>query len=74
MSRLSRLRRARAAANKALASALSELDPKDPLKLARVSDLYLAVGSHRKAADYLSRAKNRAGSIEALESMIKSNK
>jgi len=66
-----RLRRDRARNHKALALALSELDPKDPLQLAKVSELYLAIGRNRKAADYLARAKNRAGGLAALETLMK---
>jgi hypothetical protein len=64
-----RIRRKRANASKALILALSELDPKDPLQLAKISELYLAIGSNRKAAEYLARAKNRAGGLETLEAM-----
>jgi hypothetical protein len=66
-----RLRRKRAAAHKELASSLAELNPQDPLQLAKISDLYLTVGSARKAAEYLARAKNRAGGLEALATMRK---
>lgn len=66
-----RLRRQRVEANKELVAALSELDPRDPLQLARISDLYLVIGSVRKAAEYLSRAKNRAGGVETLETQRK---
>ncbi|MCI0444155.1 hypothetical protein L0152_13215, partial [bacterium] len=66
-----RMRRQRTRTNKALALALSELDPKDPLQLAGISELYLAIGSTRKAADYLARAKNRAKGLADLETLMK---
>lgn len=66
-----RLRRKRAETNKALGLALTKLDPKDPLQLARVSELYLAIGSNRKASIFFTRAKNKAGGIEALEALMK---
>ncbi|MCI0445906.1 hypothetical protein L0152_22165, partial [bacterium] len=65
------MRRQRAKTNKVLALAISELDPKDPLQLDRISELYLAIGSTRKAADYLASAKNRAGGLAALETLKK---
>ncbi|MCI0614695.1 zinc-ribbon domain containing protein, partial [bacterium] len=66
-----RMRRQRAKTNKVLALAISELDPKDPLQLDRISELYLAIGSTRKAADYLASAKNRAEGLVALETLKK---
>ena len=58
-----RCRRARRVAKQSqarLQAALSRLDPRDPAQLAAVGMLYLELGSRRKAAEFLRRAKNRA--------------
>jgi hypothetical protein len=51
-------KRRRAEANARLAASLHSLDPRNPTQLAELASLYLEVGSSRKAAEFLRRAKN----------------
>ena len=65
-------RRSRAATQ--LAERLEALDPHDPSQLAEIASLYLAIGSSRKAAEFLRRAKNRSADpgqvAELLERLV----
>ncbi len=55
-----RARRVHREANSSLALALKDLDPKDVAQLVAVSELYLQVGSTKKAVEFLRRAKNQS--------------
>ena len=64
-----RRRRKPKQAQRALQTVLRQLNPTDPSDLVRAASLYLQVGSQRKAAEFLRRAKNRAreqGRFDAL--------
>lgn len=68
-----RCRRAKqnwAAANAALADALHALDPRNAEQLVRIANLYLAIGSARKAAEMLRRAKNLADDPDEVARLL----
>lgn len=67
-----RKRRERGRANLALQRALEDLDETDPMQLANVSKLCLAIGARRKAMQYLRRAKNLASTAAMRAEMLRS--
>ena len=60
------VRRRRSQAATQLAARLKTFNPRDPAELAELATLYLAIGSTRKAAEFLRRAKNKASDPQQL--------
>lgn len=63
--------RRRKESQKKLGEALENLDPNDPDQLIKVAKCYLELGSVKKGADFLKRAKNRTQSPEARKKLIR---
>jgi len=63
-------KRAVAAANAELAARLKVLDPRNARDLAEVASLYVAIGSPRKAAEFLRRAKNVSDDPSEIAELI----
>lgn len=63
-------KRRAAQANTQLANKLHSLDARDANQLAEVASLYLAIGSSRKAAEYLRRAKNMSDDPKRVAELL----